>query len=56
MNEPLAIVVVVLAALLLRVAVRAVMAKLAVVPADELLRSQGFKDVLIKLRNRNPRK
>jgi hypothetical protein len=56
MNEPLAVVIVVVAALLLRVAIRAIMVRLAVVPADELLRSHGFKDVLIKLRDRIPRK
>ncbi len=53
MNEILAVGIVAAAAISLRVVVRYVMDRVAVVAADETSRSHGFRDVLQKLRDRS---
>lgn len=52
MNELLAIGLIAIAAVLVRAVVRLLLARFSIVPADAELRSRGFKDVLVRLRDR----
>ena len=53
MNELLAIALIIVTALLLRIIVQAALERFAIRPEAREELSQGIRDVLLKLRNRN---